>query len=284
MPLMVHMILVVFQACVHTVLICTCTTTSCLMGVLAGLATLEGAVLAEWGHTACSRHLASLHCPPVCMPEAVSPFLQMYDSYLRALLNDELPTITFKVDKDFHRGPKVGLGAVLAPIALSCLQHVVHVEQGSAWSFPVSLAQQVRSAVTLPCLSEVGAQGPQGCPHDTAWLGQDATCCVWPVTLPCAACRLTPSCGSPRTLRRLPEWLTGPTLPPQPGCLPVRRHLQQRQAQRCSRLRQSSRPCHSPAALSTMLLQLLTALLSSRLSACQPPQLWAVHRRRLQAG
>ena len=112
----------------------------------------------------------------------------------------------------------------------------------------------------------------------------DSIHCVRPGTLPGAACRLTPSCGRPLRLRRLPEWLTGPTQPPQPRHLPVHRHHQRRQPQRCRRLRQSSRPCHIPAALSTSLLQLSSALLSSRLSAWQPPQLWAVHQSRLQAG
>ena len=76
-----HMFEVVFQACVCTILVPTCKATSCLMGVLAGLATLNGAVLAGLGQTAGSHrtwppalaeHCAcSLSCRELCLSQLV---------------------------------------------------------------------------------------------------------------------------------------------------------------------------------------------------------------------
>ena len=121
------------------------------MGVLRGMAALIGTSLAGAGQHSLQSPPGIQSCPPVCMPEAGTPLLQMYESYLRALLNDELPTLTFKVDKHFYRGPKVGVGAVLAPSALSCLQHVVHAEQGSAWSVPCTASPSAqRRIAALP--------------------------------------------------------------------------------------------------------------------------------------
>ena len=90
------------------------------------------------------------------MSEAVSPLLQMYESYLRALLNDELPTLTFKVDKHFYRAPKVGVGAVSALSALGCLQHVGQVGQHSALGHCPACLRWVLRDLKLVLVTGVG--------------------------------------------------------------------------------------------------------------------------------
>ena len=86
-------------------------------------------------HCACSHSAGNFACLKLYKPEAVPLLLQVYESRLRILHNDILATLDPKQAKQFYRGPKVGMGASLAP--------VVHAEQGSMWSSPVSLAQHV---------------------------------------------------------------------------------------------------------------------------------------------